>query len=68
MDLYLIHWPVVTGCRGPELKPSIVETWRAMEVRWPWDRLEIGKQERGYLCCFTLEASTCARDLSNRQK
>lgn len=33
LDLYLIHWPVVAGQRGPEIKPSIVETWRAMEVR-----------------------------------
>ncbi|KAI7845264.1 hypothetical protein COHA_001306 [Chlorella ohadii] len=30
LDLYLIHWPV-TGNVGPEVKPSIKETWQAME-------------------------------------
>ncbi|PRW56478.1 aldo-keto reductase family 4 member C9-like [Chlorella sorokiniana] len=30
LDLYLIHWPV-TGNVGPEVKPSISETWQAME-------------------------------------
>lgn len=28
LDLYLIHWPV-TGNVGPEVKPSIRETWQA---------------------------------------
>ena len=27
LDLYLIHWPV-TGSVGPEVKPSIQETWQ----------------------------------------
>lgn len=27
LDLYLIHWPV-TGNAGPEVKPSIRETWQ----------------------------------------
>lgn len=27
LDLYLIHWPV-TGNVGPEVKPSIKETWQ----------------------------------------
>ena len=31
LDLYLIHWPVVTGCAGPVLVPSLAETWAAME-------------------------------------
>lgn len=31
LDLYLIHWPVVTDCTGDELTPTIEETWRAME-------------------------------------
>lgn len=30
LDLYLIHWPV-TGNVGPEVTPSIRETWQAME-------------------------------------
>ncbi|KAL4443567.1 hypothetical protein ABPG75_011304 [Micractinium tetrahymenae] len=30
LDLYMIHWPV-TGNIGPEVKPSIQETWQAME-------------------------------------
>lgn len=30
LDLYLIHWPV-TGNVGGELRPSIRETWAAME-------------------------------------
>jgi len=30
LDLYLIHWPV-TGNTGDEVKPSLEETWRAME-------------------------------------
>lgn len=30
LDLYLIHWPV-TGIPGPELAPSLEETWAAME-------------------------------------
>lgn len=30
LDLYLIHWPV-TGSVGPELRPSVRETWQAME-------------------------------------
>lgn len=30
LDLYLIHWPV-TGNVGPELKPTIKETWQEME-------------------------------------
>lgn len=28
---FLIHWPVVTGCTGPELSPSSAATWAAME-------------------------------------
>jgi alcohol dehydrogenase (NADP+) len=32
LDLYLIHWPVVTGCVGEALSPSIRETWEAMEA------------------------------------
>eukprot|EP00310_Coccolithus_braarudii_P021118 CAMPEP_0183350268 /NCGR_PEP_ID=MMETSP0164_2-20130417/18397_1 /TAXON_ID=221442 /ORGANISM="Coccolithus pelagicus ssp braarudi, Strain PLY182g" /LENGTH=313 /DNA_ID=CAMNT_0025522165 /DNA_START=105 /DNA_END=1046 /DNA_ORIENTATION=- len=32
LDLYLIHWPVVTGCTGPALTPTIEETWGAMET------------------------------------
>jgi alcohol dehydrogenase (NADP+) len=32
LDLYLIHWPVVTNFTGSELSPSIDETWRAMEA------------------------------------
>jgi len=31
LDLYLVHWPVVTGCSGPELDPPYLDTWRAME-------------------------------------
>ena len=31
LDLYLIHWPVVTNCTGDALSPSIAETWGAME-------------------------------------
>lgn len=31
LDLYLIHWPV-TGNVGPEVLPSIRETWQAMEA------------------------------------
>jgi diketogulonate reductase-like aldo/keto reductase len=31
LDLYLIHWPVVTGCSGPVLTPSSAETWSALE-------------------------------------
>eukprot|EP00879_Flechtneria_rotunda_P011385 GHRR01011892.1.p1 GENE.GHRR01011892.1~~GHRR01011892.1.p1 ORF type:complete len:372 (+),score=117.85 GHRR01011892.1:953-2068(+) len=31
LDLYLTHWPVVTGCTGPTLVPSTAETWSAME-------------------------------------
>lgn len=30
LDLYLIHWPV-TGVRGDEVTPPILDTWRAME-------------------------------------
>jgi len=30
LDLFLMHWPV-TGRPGPEVKPSLHETWRAME-------------------------------------
>lgn len=30
LDLYLIHWPV-TGSVGPEVHPSLADTWRAME-------------------------------------
>ena len=32
LDLYLIHWPVATGCAGAELTPPIRETWAAMEA------------------------------------
>jgi len=32
VDLYLIHWPVVSGCESAELTPSIAETWGAMEA------------------------------------
>ena len=32
LDLYLIHWPVVTNCTGDSLDPSIEETWGAMEA------------------------------------
>ncbi|KAI3430220.1 hypothetical protein D9Q98_004818 [Chlorella vulgaris] len=31
LDLYLMHWPL-TGNHGPELKPSLEETWSAMEA------------------------------------
>jgi hypothetical protein len=31
LDLYLVHWPVVSGCSGPELRPSTAETWAALE-------------------------------------
>lgn len=31
LDLYLIHWPV-TGVPGPEVRPDILETWRALEA------------------------------------
>ncbi|CAL5229701.1 g13073 [Coccomyxa viridis] len=31
IDLFLIHWPVVKNCKGDTLKPSIKETWQAME-------------------------------------
>jgi alcohol dehydrogenase (NADP+) len=31
LDLYLIHWPVVTGCSRPSLSPSTAETWSALE-------------------------------------
>jgi diketogulonate reductase-like aldo/keto reductase len=31
LDLYLIHWPVVTGCTGAELAHSTAATWAAME-------------------------------------
>eukprot|EP00775_Hariotina_reticulata_P009976 gene9976-10130_t len=31
LDLYLVHWPVVSGCTGPQLQPSTAETWAAME-------------------------------------
>jgi diketogulonate reductase-like aldo/keto reductase len=30
LDLYLIHWPV-SGNKGPEVVPSIKETWHEME-------------------------------------
>ena len=30
LDLYLMHWPVTMN-RGEEVKPSIKETWQAME-------------------------------------
>mmetsp|Transcript_50363 Transcript_50363/g.58788 ORF Transcript_50363/g.58788 Transcript_50363/m.58788 type:complete len:335 (+) Transcript_50363:47-1051(+) len=32
LDLYLIHWPVATGCTGDVLDPTTEETWRAMEA------------------------------------
>lgn len=32
LDLYLIHWPVATGCAGDVLEPSTEETWRGMEA------------------------------------
>lgn len=32
LDLYLIHWPVATGCTSKELTPAISETWGAMEA------------------------------------
>merc|ERR1712117_214486 len=31
LDLYLVHWPVVTDCVGDVLNPSMEETWGAME-------------------------------------
>ena len=31
LDLYLIHWPV-TGNVGPDVSPSIRETWEALEA------------------------------------
>jgi diketogulonate reductase-like aldo/keto reductase len=31
LDLYLIHWPVVTGCVGPSLTPATAATWSALE-------------------------------------
>jgi len=31
LDLYLIHWPVVTDNKGKQLNPPIKETWQAME-------------------------------------
>ena len=30
LDLYLIHWPV-TGVRGDEVTPPILDTWLLME-------------------------------------
>ncbi|KAK9822921.1 hypothetical protein WJX74_005008 [Apatococcus lobatus] len=30
LDLYLIHWPV-TGNRGPDVQPPLLETWKAMQ-------------------------------------
>mmetsp|Transcript_43697 Transcript_43697/g.103152 ORF Transcript_43697/g.103152 Transcript_43697/m.103152 type:complete len:313 (+) Transcript_43697:63-1001(+) len=34
LDLYLVHWPVVTQTNGEgaELKPSLAENWAAMEL------------------------------------
>lgn len=32
LDLYLIHWPVVRGCKGDVLTPSIKSTWTDMEA------------------------------------
>ena len=32
LDLYLIHWPV-TGNRGADVQPSLLETWHAMQAR-----------------------------------
>ncbi|KAL1522888.1 hypothetical protein AB1Y20_017853 [Prymnesium parvum] len=32
LDLYLIHWPVASKCKGPVLSPSTEETWAAMEA------------------------------------
>ena len=32
LDLYLIHWPVVSNCTGDTLTPSIADTWTAMEA------------------------------------
>ena len=31
LDLYLMHWPVVTGNTGDVVDPSIESTWKAME-------------------------------------
>ncbi|KDD76806.1 aldo-keto reductase, partial [Helicosporidium sp. ATCC 50920] len=31
LDLYMVHWPV-TGIAGPEIRPSLEETWSAMEA------------------------------------
>lgn len=28
---FLIHWPVVSGCKGPELVPNTATTWAAIE-------------------------------------
>lgn len=32
LDLYLVHWPVVTNFTGDVLNPPVEETWRAMEA------------------------------------
>ncbi|GAX83363.1 hypothetical protein CEUSTIGMA_g10788.t1 [Chlamydomonas eustigma] len=32
LDLYLVHWPAVTGNVGPQLEPPYQVTWRAMET------------------------------------
>ena len=31
LDLYLMHWPVVSGNAGPAVTPTLLDTWRAME-------------------------------------
>ena len=31
LDLYLMHWPVVTGNTGDVVDPSLERTWKAME-------------------------------------
>ncbi|CAK0784459.1 hypothetical protein CVIRNUC_007663 [Coccomyxa viridis] len=31
LDLFLVHWPLVSGCKGDTLQPPIKETWQAME-------------------------------------
>lgn len=46
LDLYLIHWPV-TGNVGPEVKPSIQETWQVRGRQGGWaPQLQRGQGSR----------------------
>ncbi|KAK9799423.1 hypothetical protein WJX73_008509 [Symbiochloris irregularis] len=31
LDLYLMHWPLVAGQKGPKVDPPVKDTWQAME-------------------------------------